>query len=449
MPILITFGAVLLLLGLIIGLRWHAFIALLLVSILASLALGLSVPATFTTIQKGVGDTLGGIALVLGLGATLGGIISDTGAAHVISSRLIGSGNQPNRAIWTIGLVAFLIGIPLFYNAAFVLLAPIIFAVAMRAQLPLAMVAVAGVAALSVTHGFLPPHPAPVFIAAQYGADIGKVLLYGLLLAIPAVVIAGPLFSSLFLRGMPLTAQESAFQPIQLPRRLPSFGLSVVAALLPVALIGTVALLRELGGAEAFGLPPGPYLGLLESLLNLLGNETAALLLGLIFATLSLAKASQKTVAELMRSVGRYLSPMAAVLLIIAAGGAFKQVLVDSGTSEYIVEQLQGLQAPPLLIAWVIAAALRITLGSATVAAITAAGIALPLLGSNSVSPELLVLATGAGSLTCSHVNDTGFWLFKSYFGLSVVETLKSWTVMETLISLIGLGGCLLLDTWL
>lgn len=440
MPIFITLGAVLLLLGLIIGLRWHAFIALMVVAILAGLALGMPAAEVFVTLQKGIGGTLGGIAVILGLGAVLGGVISDTGAAHIISSRLIGDGDNPSRAIWMIGLVAFLIGIPLFYNAAFVLLAPIIFAVAMRAKLPLAMVAVAGVAALSVTHGFLPPHPAPVFISGEYGADIGKVLLYGILLAIPSVIIAGPLFASFFLKNMTSNASESAFVPPVLPEKLPPFGLSIFSALLPVLLIGGAALVKALAYADlgsAFNDPPG---------LIIFGDETVALLIGVLFAVFTLSRATDRKVGDLMASVGKHLAPMAAVLLIIAAGGAFKQVLVDSGTSVYIVDKLSGFNAHPLVIAWVIAAALRITLGSATVAAITAAGIAVPLLGTTDVSPELLVLATGAGSLTCSHVNDTGFWLFKSYFGLTVTQTLKSWTVMETLVSVIGLLGCLVLD---
>lgn len=441
MPILITLGAVLLLLGLIIGLRWHAFIALMVVAILAGLALGMPPENVFTTLQKGIGSTLGGIAVILGLGAVLGGVISDTGAAHVISHRLIGDGSNPDRAIWTIGLVAFLIGIPLFYNAAFVLLAPIIFAVALRAKLPLAMVAVAGVAALSVTHGFLPPHPAPVFIADEYGADIGKVLLYGILLAVPSVVIAGPLYASYFLRNMTSSATESAFVPAVLPEKLPSFALSIFTALLPVLLIGGAALVKALFFPAGISTTPEYPSGLV-----IFGDETVALLIGVLFAVFTLSIATERKVADLMSSVSKHLAPMAAVLLIIAAGGAFKQVLVDSGTSQYIVAQLSGLNAHPLVIAWVIAAALRIALGSATVAAITAAGIAVPLLGTTNVSPELLVLATGAGSLTCSHVNDTGFWLFKSYFGLTIGQTLKSWTVMETLVSIIGLIGCLLLD---
>lgn len=346
-----------------------------------------------------------------------------------------------------IGLVAFLIGIPLFYNAAFVLLAPIIFAVAQRAKLPLAMVAVAGVAALSVTHGFLPPHPAPVFISGEYGADIGKVLLYGLILAVPSVILAGPLFSKLALRNMPHTSKDSVLEIPPLPSQLPSFGLSLLAALLPVLLIALSAIVKASFDWETV-VVDDKEITQYPAWLTIIGNETIALLLGVLVAIFLLGYTTKRSVEDLMSSVGKHVAPMAAVILIIAAGGAFKQVLVDSGTSNYIVDQLRGFNAHPLVIAWVIAAALRITLGSATVAAITAAGIAVPLLGSTDVNPELLVLATGAGSLTCSHVNDTGFWLFKSYFGLSVSQTLKSWTVMETIVSIIGLLGCLILDVF-
>lgn len=434
MSILITLIAVIGLLLLIIGLRWHPFVALMSVAILTGFALGLDVEQVIAATKSGVAGILGDVAVILGLGAGLGGVIAETGAAHVIADRIIGPGGKPGRAVWRIGIVAFLIGIPLFYNAGFVLLAPIVFAVARRAGLPLGMVAVAGVAALSVTHGFLPPHPAPVLIAGQYGADPGRVLLYGILLAIPAVVIAGPLFASFFLRGLPRTAPEGILQIDERPERSPGFGISVLAAMLPVLLIAGGAALRAAG------------IGIGSTLVSLLNNEIVALLLGLLFAIFALGGAVDRSVAKLMETVGESLRPMAAVILIIAAGGAFKQVLLDSGTSERIVELFRGFNTHPLIVAWVIAAALRITLGSATVAAITAAGIVLPLLSDSTVSPELLVLATGAGSLTCSHVNDTGFWLFKSYFGLSVGQTLKSWTVMETLVSLIGLAGCLLLD---
>jgi gluconate transporter len=430
MPILLTLLAVVGLLLLIVFLKWHPFVALTLVAILTGLLLGMPVDATLAAVTSGVGGTLGGLALILGLGAALGGTIAETGAAHVITERLIGQ-RRGYGVLWSLCLVGFLVGIPLFYTVGFVMMAPIIFATATKTGLPLAMLAVATVSALSVTHGFLPPHPAPVLIADVYGADLGLTLLYGLIVAVPAVVIAGPLFART-LSGMPQTEGAAVLHSIDLPARLPGFGLSIFCALLPVLLLAITAAAKSLVPTSA----TSPFL-------LLLGDATVALLIGLVTAMLLLGRQTGQSLADLMSRVGKQLAPMAAVLLIIAGGGAFKQVLVDSGTSEYIVATLEGFDAHPLVIAWLIAAALRVTLGSATVAAITAAGIALPLASGGTVSPELLVLATGAGSLTCSHVNDTGFWLFKEYFGLTVPQTLRSWTVMETLVSLIGLLGCL------
>ena len=439
MPILITVLAVAALLLLIIGLRWHPFIALVLVAVGAGLALGMGPAGTMEAIKNGVGGTLGGLAVLVGLGAVLGGIVAETGAAEVITTRLVGERSGSN-IVWGLCLVGFLIGIPLFYTVAFVLMAPIIVSAAQKARLPLAMVAVATVASLSVTHGFLPPHPAPVVISETYGADLGKVLLYGMLLGVPAVILAGPLLAGT-LKGMPLTESPLTIVESDSREREPSFFASLFCALLPVLLLGGGALLRNFFGGEPDTEPP-----LSLAVINLLSDATVALLLGVLVAMFILGRQSGMSMAELMGRIGKQLAPMAAVLLIIAAGGAFKQVLVDSGTSDYIVASLEGLAFHPVLIAWLIAAALRITLGSATVAAITAAGIVLPLAEAGAANPELLVLATGAGSLTCSHVNDTGFWLFKEYFGLTVVQTLRSWTVMETIVSLIGLGGCLLLS---
>ncbi|WP_420461180.1 gluconate:H+ symporter [Neolewinella sp.] len=430
MPLLITFLAVVALLALIVFLKWHPFIALVLVAIGAGLGLGMTAEATIASVTSGVGGTLGDLALILGLGAALGGVVAETGAAQVITDKLLGR-HRGSSVVWGLCLVGFLIGIPLFYSVAFVMMAPIIFATAKKTGLPLAMVAVASVASLSVTHGFLPPHPAPVLIAGTFGADLGKTLLYGLMLAVPSVVIAGPLFAQT-LRGMPQTTGAAVLDEAETPTHLPSFTSSVLCALLPVLLLAGIAVLRSVSDVAAIV----PWL-------LLVGDATVALLLGVIVAMVVLGRQTGQSVGHLMGRVGTQLAPMAAVLLIIAGGGAFKQVLVDSGTSTYIVTTLEGFNAHPLVIAWLIAAALRITLGSATVAAITAAGIVLPLASGGTVAPELLVLAVGAGSLTCSHVNDTGFWLFKEYFGLTVTQTLRSWTVMETVVSVIGLVGCL------
>ena len=445
MPILITLLAVLSLLALIIGLKWHPFIALVIVAIGAGLALGMGPEGTMGAVSKGVGGTLGGLAIILGLGAVLGGVVAETGAAKVITDKLV-AGREGMSILWGLCLVGFLIGIPLFYTVAFVMMAPIIISAAEKAKLPLAMVAVATVVSLSVTHGFLPPHPAPMLISNTYGADVGKVLLYGIILGVPSVILAGPLLART-LKNMPHTKGALTFTETDLPDKLPGFAASVFCALLPVLLLAAGTLVQSLlGGAEDVEASSqvanqGFFAELAQS--GLLTDATIALLIGVLVAMFVLGGQSGTPVPKLMARVGKQLAPMAAVLLIIAAGGAFKQVLVDSGTSQYIVDVLAGFDTNPIFIAWVIAAALRVTLGSATVAAITAAGIVLPLAQAGAASPELLVLATGAGSLTCSHVNDTGFWLFKEYFGLTVPQTLRSWTVMETVVSLVGLVGCL------
>lgn len=458
--ILTTLAAVLVLLFLIAGLKWHPFLALILVAVGAGLTLGMGVDGTMKSITAGVGGTLSGLALILGLGATLGGVIAETGTARVITDRLVG-GTNGTAVLWGLCGVGFLIGIPLFYTVAFVLMAPIIILAARRAGLPLAMVAVAGVASLSVTHGFLPPHPAPVMIANQFGADLGRVLLYGILLALPAVIFAGPLFART-LRNMPPgedtvvnTAEDesapSAMKDVpeaEASAKQPGFLSSVICALLPVFLLALGTLLEVVfpqtqSSATTVTTIETTWSG---QLLFLFTDATLSLLVGVFVAMYVLGRQTGRPVRNLMRGVGKQLEPMAAVLLIIAGGGAFKQVLVDSGTSDEIVALLSSWNAHPILIAWSVAAALRVTLGSATVAAVTGAGIVLPLIESGAASPELLVLAVGAGSLTCSHVNDTGFWLFKEYFGLTVGQTLRSWTVMETLVSVVGLVGCLVLE---
>ncbi len=433
MPIVITLLAVFVLLLLILVLRFNAFLALIIVAIGAGIALGLPFVTTIETVQKGVGGTLGGLALILGLGAMLGGIVADSGAAQVITNRLL-DWASPKQVPWVMTLIGFLVGIPLFYTVGFVMLVPIIFAAGKRTGVPLPVLAVSTVAALSVTHGFLPPHPAPVAITEIYGADLGRVLVYGLILAIPTVLLAGPIFART-LSNMSDINPPNLFQETKLPERLPSFASSVIVALLPVFLIAIASILAQV-------LSPDLYQ---KMGIGIIGNPTVALLLGVIVAVYQLGVRNGRSVKEMMNGLGEHVKPIAMILLIIAGGGAFKQVLVDSGTSDYIINSLSDTQASPLVLAWAIAAALRIALGSATVAALTAAGIAQPLVATTGVSPELLVLATGAGSLTCSHVNDTGFWLFKEYFGLTVIQTLKSWTIMETIVSIIGLLGCLLL----
>lgn len=454
MPLVVITLCVALLLLLIIYFRFNAFIALIIVSLVAGVALGLLLVEeslleekgmtatlgillanTIDSIKKGVGNTLGSLALVLGFGAMLGALIAESGAAQRITSNLIRSFGIKNIQ-WAMVLTGFIVGIPIFYNVGFIMLIPIIFSVAASTGLPLLYVGMPMIASLSVTHGFLPPHPAPTAIVEIYGADLNMTLLYGILLAIPTIIIAGPLFSST-LKNMKTDSPRELFPIKEIPEdQLPSFGISVMIGLFPVFLMlaKAVANLYLSEGSLTF------------EILNFLGDPIIAILLSLLLAVYFLGIRLGRTMQEIMSSCTDSVKAIAMILLIIGGGGAFKQVLVDSGTGAYIENLLQSVNISPLLLAWTIAAVLRIALGSATVAALTAAGIALPLVQSTNVSPELLVLATGAGSLTFSQVNDTGFWMFKEYFNLSIAQTFRSWTLMETIVSVIGLIGCLALS---
>ncbi len=444
MPVIIIAIGIACLLMLIIRFKVNAFIALTLVAIGVGLAMGMGAVQVLKSMQRGVGDTLGSLAFILGFGAMLGGIIADSGAANVISSKLT-SVFGLRYVPWAMILTGFIVGIPMFYTVAFLVVLPIIFATARQSGMPLLYVGIPMISALSVTHGFLPPHPAPTAIVEFYGANMQRTLLLGMVLAIPAIIAAGllygrvfrhkftPIPERLFGSGVEAGAKDGTMQE-------PDFAMAVFTALTPVilmALAGIVAaflLMPEHPVAKGF---------------QFIGHPVMALLLSVLLACYTLGVRQGTPLKKIMKRLPDYVKPVAMIMLIIAGGGAFKQVLVDSGTSKYIVGAMQSIAVPPLLMAWLLAAALRITLGSATVAALTAAAMVLPLVEMSDVHPELLVLATGAGSLTCSQVNDTGFWLFKEYFNLSVVETLKSWTVMETIVSVVGLIGCLLLDQFI
>lgn len=411
------------------------FLSLLIVAIITGLLLGMRPETLLSSIENGVGSTLGGLALILCLGAVLGKILEISGAAEQISSTLIRKFGEKNIQ-WAVLLTGFLIGIPLYYNAGFVILVPLVFSIAKRTGLPLLYIAIPMAAALSTTHCFLPPHPGPVVLVNAFHANMGTTLVYGLCIAIPAVIIAGPLLGR-FLKRMHVETVDlfgdfSAKEFNALPSVFPSFCI----ALLPVLLI-TLSVIAN------YCLPQE---NLLRKILFFTGDSTIALLIAVMAAIYFFGSRQQKTMPEIMQWVSDAISGIAMILLIITAGGVFKQVLIDSGTGAYISSFSGQLHLPPLLFAWILTALLRVTLGSATVAGLTAAGIVAPLVAAGNVSPELMVLAVGAGSVFGSHINDSGFWMFKEFFKLSLKQTFLSWTVMETLISLLGLAGVLLLQ---
>ncbi len=387
------------------------------------------------SIKNGVGGTLGSLALIMGFGAMLGKLLADCGGAQRIATTLIDKFGQ--RYIqWAVVLTGFTVGFALFYEIGFVLMLPLVFSIAANARISLLYVGVPMAAALSVTHGFLPPHPGPTAIAAIFHADMGKTLLYGTILAIPTVILAGPVYSQ-FLRHIDKPVPEGLYNPKKFTEQeMPSFAVSVWTSLVPVVLMALRAITEML-------LPAGnPILAYTE----FFGDPIMATLIAVLIAIFTFGLNRGRSMDDVMGTITDSIKIIAMMLLIIGGGVAFKQVLVDSGVDKYIASLMEGSTISPLLLAWTIAATLRIALGSATVAAITAGGIAAPLIATTGVSPELMVIAIGSGSVIFSHVNDPGFWLFKEYFNLTIGETIRSWSVLETIIAVSGLVGCLLLN---
>lgn len=423
-------------LALLVGWRkWDAFLSFTTVSVGIGLGLGMDIELIAKSIQKGLGDTLGFLVIILGFGAMLGKLVAETGAAQRISQSFIAY--FPRKYIrWAVVLTGFIVGIPMFYSVGFVILVPLVFTVASMTRLPLLYVGLPMLAALSVTHGYLPPHPAPTGIVNIYGADLGKTLIYGLIVAIPAIVLGGPVFSSTLKKYNPQPLQSMVSSKVFEENEMPGIVNSVLTALSPVLLLLAGSLIKTLGIESVWW----------SRLLGFLTEPSMAMLLSILIATYSLGISRNIPMTQISSIYKQAIEGVALVLLIIAGAGALKAVLVEGAIDQKIGSMLAGLDISPLVLAWGIAAIIRISVGSATVAGLTGAGIIFPLIGITGVDPNLMVLATGAGSLMFSHVNDGGFWLFKEFFNMSIYDTLKTWSVMETIVSVTGLLGVLVLD---
>ncbi|EJL85930.1 gluconate transporter [Pantoea sp. GM01] len=434
MPLLYVAIGVALLLLLMIRFKLNGFIALILVALAVGVMQGMPVNKVIISIKTGVGGTLGSLALIMGFGAMLGKLLADCGGAQRIATTLIAKFGEKHIQ-WALVLTGFTVGFALFYEVGFVLMLPLVFSIAASARVPLLYVGVPMAAALSVTHGFLPPHPGPTAIATLFNADMGKTLLYGTLLGIPTVILAGPVYAR-FLKSIDKPIPEGLWNPKTFTEaEMPGFGVSVWTALVPVVLMALRAVAEML-------LPKGhvllPYA-------EFFGDPIMATLIAVLIAIFTFGLNRGRSMDEVMGTISDSIKIIAMMLLIIGGGGAFKQVLVDSGVDKYIANMMHETNLSPIFMAWSIAAVLRIALGSATVAAITAGGIVAPLIVTSGASPELMVIAVGSGSVIFSHVNDPGFWLFKEYFNLTIGETFRSWSALETIISVCGLVGCLLL----
>ncbi|HJP60383.1 MAG TPA: GntP family permease [Gemmatimonadaceae bacterium] len=438
--LLCALAAVIALILLIAKFKLHPFVALVSVSLAMGAAAGMPLTNTVKAFQDGVGTTLGFIAVVVGLGTMLGKMMAESGAATRIATTLIQRFGQ-QRVHWAIMIVAFIVGIPVFFQVGFVLLIPLVFTLARRTGTSLVKVGLSLVAGLSVVHGMLPPHPAAMLALTAYKADIGRTILYGLLVGLPTAALAGPIYGTWISRRIVLPAENPMADQLEGSAvdgaATPGFAISVFTVTVPV-------LLMLISTTADVILDPTSRL---LTIAHFAGNPIVALLLALLFSFWSLGRPRHFSRNDIMKFCNDCLAPTAAILLVIGAGGGFNQVLVQSGVGGAIAHVALGASISPLLLAWSVATLIRIATGSATVAMTTASGIVAPIAAvTHGVSPELLVLATGAGSLMLSHVNDAGFWLIKEFFNMSVPQTLRTWTVAETIIGVSGLVFTLILS---
>jgi len=439
--LLLAFGAVVALIVLIARFKLHPFVALIVVSLGMGTAAGMPFGGVVKAFQDGLGGVLGFIAIVVALGTMLGKLMAESGGATRIATTLIALFGE-RRVHWAIMFVAFIVGLPVFFQVGFVLLVPLVFTIARRTGMSLVKIGIPLVAGLSVVHGMVPPHPAAMLAVGAYHADVGRTIAYAILVGLPTAALAGPIFASWIAPRIALPAENPiAAQFIgegqDVARDLPGFGISLFTVLLPVILM-LCASAADVVLDDASPLRAG---------LDFVGGPIVALLLALLFSFWSLGYRQHFTRDQILKFANDCLGPTATILLVIGAGGGFNRVLLESGVGKAIADLAVGSHASPLLLAWGVAALIRVATGSATVAMTTSAGIVAPIaLVTPGSHAELLVLATGAGSLVLSHVNDAGFWLIKEFFNMTVPQTLKTWTVAETIIGVAGLGFTLLLS---
>lgn len=434
MTFLIVFLGIFLLICLISWGKINPFIAFLVVSIFIGLLLGIPLNSITQSIYKGIGDTLGSLVVIIVLGAMLGKLVAESGAAQKITTVMMNLFGERNIR-WALMVTGFIIGIPLFYNVGFVLMIPLIFSVVYKYKLPAVYIGVPMLASLSVTHGFLPPHPSPAALVLQFKANMGLTLLYGIMIAVPAIIVAGPLFSKR-LKNIVSTPLQGFYTQNLPDDKLPGAANSFLSSLFPVLLLITTTILL-------FFIPRKSITG---DVLAFLGEPAIMMLLAVSLATYTLGIRNGRNIQSIMAIYADAVKDVGMILLIVGGAGALKQIFVDGGVSKEIGLALLHLKVHPLVLAWLIAAIIRVCLGSATIAGLTTAGILAPTIAQSHVNPNLMVLSIGAGSLFFSHVNDAGFWLFKEYFNLSIKDTMRSWSVMETIVAVIGLIGVLLLS---
>ncbi|SDI31415.1 GntP family permease [Alteribacillus bidgolensis] len=442
MLILVAVAGIFLLLFLVIRTKLHAFVALLLVSLIVGILAGMPLNEVVTSMQDGMGGTLGFVAVVVGLGAMFGQMLEVSGGAERLAQTLVKKFGE-DKSQWALGVTGFLVAIPVFFDVGFIILVPIVYGLAKKTGKSLLYYGIPLLAGLAVTHSFIPPTPGPIAVADLIGADLGWVILFGTIAGIPAMIISGPLFAKYISKKLHVVVPDYMnLEEVEYDKELPSFKLIASLIMIPLVLI----LLNTVSGVL---FEEG---NMVRSILTFLGHPFVALTIATILTFIFLGTKRGYSRQEVQDIATKALEPAGIIILVTGAGGVFKQILIDSGVGQVLGDMMAGSPLPPILLAFLIAAAVRVAQGSATVSMVTAAGLMAPLiqiLGLEGPVLGLLVIAIASGATVLSHVNDSGFWLVGRYFGISVIDTLKSWTVMETIIGLVGVGVALILGIFI
>ncbi|SER82901.1 gluconate:H+ symporter [Psychrobacillus sp. OK032] len=438
LPLIWVFLGVALLLYLNIVVKLNSVLALLIVAILVGILNGLTLDAVIVSIKTGFGGTLGSLAIIIGMGAVLGKLMVDSGAAQRVASTLLNKFGVKNVE-WAILIVGSIFGVSVFYEVAFIILAPLVISIAIEAKIPYLRLGITMVAAATMAHSIFPPQPGPTALVEAYGADMGMVYILGLVVVIPSVIAAGIILPRL-LRNLdrpvpPLLKKSKEFADDEMP----SFGISLVVPLLPAIIITSATVLNLfIDETSKF-----------SQIINFFGSAEISMILAVLIAIYVFGLRRGRTMPEIMSSFSGAIEGIAMIVFIVGAGGAFKQIILDTGIGDFIAGMMENTSVSPLIMAWVITAMIRIATGTGVVSAITAAGIVGPLIHTFDVNPVLMVLATAAGSNTITHVNDASFWLFKEYFNLSIKDTFKTWGLLLFTTSIVGLGVVLILSLFI
>lgn len=438
LPLIWVALGVALLLYLNIVVKLNSVLALLIVAILVGILNGLTLDAVIVSIKTGFGGTLGSLAIIIGMGAVLGKLMVDSGAAQRVASTLLNKFGVKNVE-WAILIVGSIFGVSVFYEVAFIILAPLVISIAIEAKIPYLRLGITMVAAATMAHSIFPPQPGPTALVEAYGADMGMVYILGLVVVIPAVIAAGIILPRV-LRNLdrpvpPLLKKSKEFTNDEMP----SFGISLIVPLLPAIIITSATVLNLfIDETTKFA-----------QIVNFLGSAEISMLLAVLIAIYVFGIRRGRKMPEIMSSFSGAIEGIAMIVFIVGAGGAFKQIILDTGIGDFIAGMMENTSVSPLIMAWVITAMIRIATGTGVVSAITAAGIVGPLIHTFDVNPVLMVLATAAGSNTITHVNDASFWLFKEYFNLSIKDTFKTWGLLLFTTSIVGLGVVLILSLFI